>query len=181
MQPQRLHTEHVGTRCTILTTIGYEAADQADFVATLRRAGISRVIDVRELPISRRKGFTKRALSEALAAEGIAYTHLRGLGDPKEGRDAARAGDIARFQRLFATHMATDHAQTDLREAVRLVDEGGACLLCYERDHTACHRSIVAEAIASKLETRIDHLRVGAGLGRKNRRDGYLELAEAGA
>src|SRR3954453_21108705 len=86
----------MGTKSTILTTIGYEAAELDDFVATLLAAGITRLIDVRELPISRRRGFAKRALSEALADAGIVYVHLRGLGDPKEGREAARVGDLVR-------------------------------------------------------------------------------------
>jgi hypothetical protein len=52
----------MGIKQTILATIGYEGADVDDFVATLRSAGIRRLIDVRELAISRRRGFAKRAL-----------------------------------------------------------------------------------------------------------------------
>jgi uncharacterized protein (DUF488 family) len=74
----------MGIKQTILATIGYEGADVDDFVATLRSAGIRRLIDVRELAISRRRGFAKRALSGALADADIEYVHLRGLGDPKE-------------------------------------------------------------------------------------------------
>jgi uncharacterized protein (DUF488 family) len=58
------------------------------------------LIDVRELPTSRRKGFAKSALSSALAAADIGYLHLKGLGDPKPGRDAARAGDYAGFLKV---------------------------------------------------------------------------------
>ena len=114
------------TNRTTLATIGYESADLADFIATLRHAGISRLIDIRELPISRRKGFAKSALSEALNHAGIGYIHLRGLGDPKEGREAARAGNLAQFRRVFGKHMKSERAQADLQSALRYVAEGGA-------------------------------------------------------
>jgi uncharacterized protein (DUF488 family) len=165
----------------ILATIGYEASDLPDFIATLRAAGISRLIDVRELPISRRRGFAKTALSAALGAEGIDYVHLRGLGDPKEGREAARAGDYARFRKVFGGHMNTKVAQDALRTAVRLVEDGGACLMCYERDHTGCHRTMVADAISSSLTAKIRHLGVRSGIGKRPRELGNLDLLTAGA
>jgi len=160
----------MGTEQTVLATIGYEAADLADFIATLREAGISRLIDVRELAISRRKGFAKRALSEALADAGIEYVHLRGLGDPKEGREAARAGEVTRFRKIFTSHMRSETAQADLRTAVSLVEAGGVCLMCYERDHGSCHRSIVAQAISGSVPAMIRHLGVREGLGRSHQK-----------
>jgi len=165
----------------ILATIGYEAAELSDFIATLHGAGVSRLIDVRELPISRRRGFAKAALSTALAAAGIDYVHLRGLGDPKEGREAARAGDYARFRIVFGSHMKTEVAQNALRTAVRLVEDGGACLMCYERDHTRCHRTIVADAISSSLVAKIRHLGVRSGIGKRSRELGQVDLLTARA
>jgi uncharacterized protein (DUF488 family) len=156
----------MSTNRTTLATIGYEAADPADFIATLQQAGISRLIDVRELPISRRKGFAKKALSEALTHAGIEYVHLRGLGDPKEGREAARAGNLAKFTRVFSKHMESEIAQADLRSAVRYITQGGACLMCYERDHAGCHRSIVAKTISGMVDVAIRHLGVRHGLSR---------------
>lgn len=139
-----------------------------DFIATLRGAGISRVIDVRQLPISRRKGFAKSALSMALAEAGIDYIHFRGLGDPKKGREAARAGDVRRFRAIFANHLRTKAAQADLKIAANLAAAGGACLLCYERDHSTCHRTMVAEAISGSIAASIRHLGVRAGFAAHN-------------
>jgi uncharacterized protein (DUF488 family) len=156
----------MATDRTTLATIGYESADLADFIATLQQAGVSRLIDVRELPISRRKGFAKKALSEALTCVGIEYVHLRGLGDPKEGREAARAGQIAQFKNAFSRHMKSETAQADLRSAVRYVAEGGACLMCYERDHKTCHRAIVAKSISRMIGANVHHLGVKYGFGR---------------
>jgi uncharacterized protein (DUF488 family) len=154
----------MGIKHTILATIGYEGADVDDFVATLRTAGIRRLIDVRELAISRRRGFAKRALSDALTDAGIEYVHLRGLGDPKEGREAARAGDYTRFKKVFGGHLKTETAQADLRTAMRLVADGAACLMCFERDHTGCHRTIVAQALSDNMPLTIRHLGVRSGL-----------------
>lgn len=137
----------------VLSTIGYEGSSLDDFIATLREAGIHTLIDVRELPISRRPGFAKTALAAALHASGIVYAHLKGLGDPKEGREAARAKNFDKFLRIYTRHLMGKPAQADLQEAARLSAEGGTCLMCYERDQTTCHRLLVAQAIADIIPT----------------------------
>jgi Protein of unknown function, DUF488 len=95
-------------------TIGYEGSRVEEFVAALRRAGVVTLIDVRDIPLSRKPGFSKSALAANLAAKGIAYVHLRGLGDPKPGREAARAGKYGLFRSIFGRHMTTDVARRDL-------------------------------------------------------------------
>src|ERR1700761_5078071 len=104
-------------------TIGYENASIEDFVATLTAAGIRRIIDVRDIPLSRKKGFSKNALQAILETFDIAYIHLKGLGDPKPGRDAARAGDYSAFRRIFTEHMRSEVAQDALENAIRLAKE----------------------------------------------------------
>jgi uncharacterized protein (DUF488 family) len=148
----------------LLTTIGYEGSSLADFIETLLSAKVRRLIDVRELPISRRKGFAKNALSTALAAAGIEYIHLKGLGDPKVGRDAARRKDYAKFTKIFTAHMRTDAAQSDLRIAVELAKAGGSCLMCFERDPHHCHRTFVATAVCDNLPLTVRHLGVRTGV-----------------
>src|SRR4051812_37000471 len=115
----------MATPRTNMATIGYEAAHLSDFVATLRAAAVSRLIDVRQLAISRRPGFAKKALAAALRDGGIDYVHLKGLGDPKAGREATRTGDDARFRQVFAAHMSTPAAKADLAKAVEFVSQGG--------------------------------------------------------
>jgi uncharacterized protein (DUF488 family) len=152
-----------------LFTIGYEGATPADFLATLRACGVLRVIDVRQVSISRKRGFSKSALSEILASEGIAYVHLKELGDPKPGREAARRGDFSAFRRIYGQHLKTREAQAGLRVAVDLAAEKASCLLCFERAAEHCHRTIVATAIAEQKGFKISHLVVqhGAGSPRK--------------
>ncbi|MBL6078183.1 DUF488 domain-containing protein [Belnapia sp. T18] len=145
-----------------LATIGYEGVVLDEFIAALKEEGIKRLLDVRELPLSRRRGFSKTALSAALADAGIDYVHLRGLGDPKPGRDAARSGDMALFRKIFRRHMRSERALADLAIASHLVADKVSCLMCFERDHNGCHRSIVADAISATLPVKIRHLRVAS-------------------
>jgi uncharacterized protein (DUF488 family) len=131
-----------------------------DFVATLKRAGISLLLDVRQLPQSRRPGFSKRMLSEALGEAGIGYRHMRQLGDPKPGRDAARRGDMAEFRSIFGAHLASEESQIAIRDAATVSQEETVALMCYERAPKDCHRSIVAERIRDIISIEIVHLGV---------------------
>ena len=131
----------------ILSTIGYEAATLPEVIGRLRSAGVEVVMDVRAVAASRRAGFSKTMLRASLAAEGIGYEHLRALGTPKPGRDAARKGRIEEMERVFSEHIATPEAQDALALAVAIACERPAALLCYETCAAGCHRRIVAEMI----------------------------------
>ena len=131
----------------VLSTIGYEATTLAQVIERLRAAGVEVVVDVRAVAASRRAGFSKTILRTSLEAEGIAYEHLRGLGTPKPGREAARKGRIAEMEAIFAEHMATPEARDGLARAVTIARERHAALLCYEADAAGCHRRIVAGLI----------------------------------
>ena len=152
-------------------TIGYEGASLEDFLATLKIAGVSQLVDIRDFPGSRRKGFSKKALSEALEAAGIGYVHLKGLGDPKAGRDAARAGRFEEFVAIFTGHMKTEIALADLEKAVDLVVEKTACLLCYERHYQNCHRSIVSQRISDITGLSISNIVVRPGAAQEFNRE----------
>lgn len=141
-----------------LYTIGYEGVGVEEFVAALQAAGIETLIDVRDVPVSRKRGFSKSALAAILEAHGIDYVHLKGLGDPKAGREAARAGEYGLFRRIFGSHMTTDVARRDLERAVALVCESPSCLMCFEHKHTNCHRSIVADHIAQRTGQVLQHI-----------------------
>ena len=131
-----------------LFTIGYEGSTVSAVLDAIAAAGVGILIDVRALPQSRKPGFSKRQLAAELDQRGIGYVHLKGLGTPKPGRDAARAGQVATMHRIFNTHMQSEAAQADLAEARDIATAHRACLLCFERDHAACHRAIIADLIA---------------------------------
>ncbi|RUW61955.1 DUF488 domain-containing protein [Mesorhizobium sp. M7A.F.Ca.US.008.03.1.1] len=137
---------------SVVYTIGYEGTDIERFVATLKAVGIERLADVRAVALSRKKGFSKKSLSARLEAEGIEYLHFIDLGDPKPGRDAARAGFFDKFRAIYSAHLDSDDAQSSLKELVVVAGEKATCLLCFERDPVTCHRSIVAGAMTESAE-----------------------------
>lgn len=145
-------------------TVGYEGASVADFIQTLRRVGVSLLVDVRELPQSRRPGFSKRALAEALTEAAIDYRHVRQLGDPKPGREAARRGDLVSFRSIFSAHMELDDSKVALGDVAADVEGRTVALMCYERDPKECHRSIVADRLSELVSVEIVHLGVQSGL-----------------
>jgi uncharacterized protein (DUF488 family) len=162
-------------------TLGYEGAALSDFIQTLEDAGVSRLIDVRELPQSRRPGFSKRALMEALAKAGIAYRHVRQLGDPKPGRDAARRGAMDEFRSIFNAHLDIEASRQALRDVAQEAGAETVVLMCYERSFQDCHRSLVAQRLASLSSFEIVHLdvQVGCAVGRNS--DGAAARKLAGA
>ena len=141
-----------------LFTIGYEGASLDDFIKTLEIAGVDLLLDVRELPMSRRKGFSKTALGEAVAGAGMEYRHEKKLGSPKSIRHRLYAdGDYVRFFQDFRTYLKT---QSELLTELANELSGNVALMCYERDPNTCHRTAVAEAFETMLEIAPKHLGV---------------------
>src|ERR1700681_4878254 len=140
-----------------LFTIGYEHATTRAMLDELAQAKVDTVIDVRAVTSSRRPGFSKSQLAAGLDERGIGYLHLRGLGTPKDGRLAARAGDTKGLERIYAKHLKTAQAREELDELRALIDKSGpVCILCYERDHQHCHRRFIAELIHERDGTAVD-------------------------
>lgn len=150
-----------------LLTIGYEGSTLADFLETLRLAKVEAIIDIRDLPVSRKAGFSKNALADALQKCGISYVHLKELGDPKDGRNAARSGDFDKFKRIYLARLKTSSAKAELKEAVDVARKSKACLLCYERDHKTCHRLMVADSMCDLAEFQVVHLGVREHVARR--------------
>ncbi|MEL6566973.1 MAG: DUF488 domain-containing protein [Pseudomonadota bacterium] len=144
----------------MLSTIGYEKVQLDDFVGTLLANNIQVLVDIRERAQSRRRGFSKTALSNRLAESGIGYVHFRSLGDPKEGRLAARSGDYDRFRIIYHEVMQSAAAMAAIAEIATIAETQSVCLLCYERDHELCHRKIVADELETTLGVRARHLGV---------------------
>ena len=142
-----------------LFTIGYEQTPAKSVLDELEQAGVKLLVDVRAVASSRRPGFSKSQLAAGLDERGISYVHLRGLGTPKEGRLAARAGQYETLQKIYAKHLKTPQAKEELDELSALVKKTGpVCILCYERDHLHCHRRWIAEIIEERDGVKIDNL-----------------------
>lgn len=140
----------------VLHTVGYGGRTVPQFVEALQCAGVSTLVDVRLLPLSRRRGFSKTALSAALGQAGIVYLHLRELGNPKENRAAARS--VTECLAMYRSFMEPrwDDALAPLLKVVREAPTSVA-LMCMEPDPTECHRTVVAEEAARRLPGAIVH------------------------
>ncbi|MFD1611235.1 DUF488 family protein [Sphingomonas tabacisoli] len=133
-------------------TIGYEGATVDEFLAALRSAGVEQVADVRAIAASRRPGFAKTSLAANLREAGIGYRHLRALGTPKPGRDAAKKGDRATLERVYAGQLELPEAQAEAEALKEMVRERPTALLCFERDPAMCHRSLLIAAAMPDAE-----------------------------
>jgi uncharacterized protein (DUF488 family) len=142
-----------------LFTIGYEQTPSKAVLDELEQAGVKLLVDVRAVASSRRPGFSKNQLAAGLDERGISYLHLRGLGTPKSGREAARSGKFELLHRIYAAHLKTVQAKEELDELSSLVRKSGpVCILCYERDHQHCHRQWIAEIIGDRDGVKVENL-----------------------
>ena len=129
-----------------ICTIGYEGFNPSAWTAAIIAHGIQTVVDVRDLPLSRKKGFSKTQLAESLDRVGVDYVHARPLGNPKSYRDALHEGlDFEAFAGLYGSLL--DDRGDSLQAILDLATEKRVCLLCYEEDPDRCHRSLVARRL----------------------------------
>ena len=133
-----------------LCTIGYEGEPQAAVIDRLKAAGVKVLADVRAVAASRRAGFSKTVLGSSLAEAGIEYVHLRDLGTPKAGRDAARAGRIGEMRSIFADHMQEPPSQLAFERLREIAKDRPTALLCFAADHAGCHRAVLAERLQAE-------------------------------
>ncbi|MDB5691411.1 MAG: hypothetical protein JWO81_474 [Alphaproteobacteria bacterium] len=133
-----------------LFTIGYEGKTPDEFLGELEAAKVSLLIDVRAVAASRRPGFSKTALGNSVRERGIDYLHLRPLGTPAAGREAARKGRTAEMRTIYAAQLETPEAGLAFEQALAAASEQRAALLCFERDAAGCHRSMLAERILAR-------------------------------
>ena len=138
-----------------LATIGYETSTQAGMIDRLKAADVQLVVDVRAVASSRKAGFSKTLLGNSLKDQGIDYLHLRPLGTPKPGREAARAGRIDEMRQIFNAHLEEPEAVVALAQAADLAKKKRVALLCYEDDPNCCHRRIVADRIRQTLKCEV--------------------------
>lgn len=140
-------------------TIGYEGLDIDGFLSLLAENDIETVVDVREMPLSRKPGFSKKSLEAALNLSGREYIHMVSLGCPKPIRDGYRKdGSWKRYTEAFLKYLVSqDDAVAELSA---LAATTNCALLCYEADYNFCHRSMVANAVKQQTHALVRHLQV---------------------
>lgn len=141
-------------------TIGYEGKALESFVEELLDAEIEVLVDVREIPTSRKKGFSKTALAARVNDAGIRYLHFKSLGSPRYSRKKLReSGDFEVFSREYAEHL--DKNGYDVDALVELISGGQrAALMCFERNYERCHRHLLVQELFEEAvsELRAYHL-----------------------
>lgn len=138
-----------------VVSVGYEGSTVDELVGKLKANDVRVLVDVRLTPLSRKPGLSKRRLAVALEQAGIGYVNEPALGNPRANRAGLRAGDPhsrAKFEKI----LRNDDASKAIAAVVELMSGGVVALLCFERQHAECHRSIVAQ----KLQTQFPQLSV---------------------
>lgn len=149
------------TESVWLGSVGYEKYKlNSDFSRMLSEGGVERLIDVRDLPISRRRGYAKTKLGEALAEEGIEYVHVKALGNPKPIRDMYKAGNPIEGRRLYEALLLTER-RTALDDLAVLLASKRTALMCVEHDADVCHRTVIVDALRSELGLELDVVHLG--------------------
>jgi uncharacterized protein (DUF488 family) len=139
-------------------TIGYEGLDIDAFMSLLRANRIETLVDIRELPLSRKPGFSKKALANLLNLSGFEYLHLVDLGCPKRVRDRYREdGNWKRYTEGFLQYLKTQNLA--ITELAGLVMSSRCALMCFEADFNFCHRSMVASAVRDNCGAGVHHIK----------------------
>ncbi|MCL4456697.1 MAG: DUF488 domain-containing protein [Nitrospirae bacterium] len=128
-------------------TIGYEERTIDEFLGRLKKHKIKTLIDVREIPFSRKRDFSKSKINEHLQSAGIKYIHIGKLGSPKHLREKLKKDkDYDAFFDGYRTYIETLNG--DMEELYEeVITNRVSCFMCMERDPLKCHRMVVAKKI----------------------------------
>lgn len=138
-----------------LFTVGYQGRDISEFVDLVDDQNIDVLADVRDSPSSRKPGFSRHQLSDALRSRGIDYVHFESLGNPEKIRYADASTD--EILEMYADHMA-DRWDEVLPELMETARRQQVCLMCYERKPSECHRTVVADEMGRREDFEIIEL-----------------------
>ena len=142
-----------------LFTIGYTGFNISDFIDALLDHNIECLIDIREIPLSRKKGFSKTALSNLLNDVGIEYQHYKSLGSPRSDRHELReTGNFTKFFSVMDGHLKTNNAILDLQSTISVARQQRSCLMCCCPQWQYCHRKSVVDAIQKQTSFFFEHI-----------------------
>jgi len=140
----------------IAWTIGYEGMSLNSFVSKLKSNKVEQVVDVRELPLSRKPGFSRSILESSLQKAGLRYFHMRELGTPKTLRDDLHnGGPAAVFFEKYRNHLERNWRSLDLLRGLVTIRQ--TAIMCYESSYEHCHRKVIAERLQEE-GVRVMHL-----------------------
>lgn len=133
-------------------TIGHSTRSIEEFIALLTPHDITRVVDVRTIPKSRRNPqFAGEALATSLLERGIAYTWMKELGGlrrpSKDSPNAAWRNDSFRG---YADYMQTPAFAAAIDELLKLATDDRVAIMCSEAVPWRCHRSLIGDALLAR-------------------------------
>jgi len=131
----------------MVESVGYEGCDIDVFVADLVRRDVDVLVDVRLNAVSRRRGFSKTALSNALESAGIEYRHLRALGNPKQNRAAFSGDNVETGRAIYRGLLDSPAAAAEMAQLMELAEAGHVAVMCFERNEQHCHRKVVLDKL----------------------------------
>jgi len=143
---------------SVLYTAGYEGETIDGFLCRLLQRDIEAIVDVRQNPVSRKYGFSKRTLQSLATKVGVRYYHFKELGIPSADRKNLRTIDD--YARLFARYDSSMLPRADeaVRAAGQVATDQRSALVCFERNHQCCHRSHLADRMARDTGLSVFHL-----------------------
>ena len=135
-----------------MLTIGHSNRPLAELIAMLAAHGVNLLVDVRTVPRSRHNPqFNAEALPGPLAAAGIEYVHMPGLGGLRHPRkDSRNTGWRNLSFRGYADYMETDEFERNLAQLLRLEEGRSVAIMCAEAVPWRCHRALIADALAAR-------------------------------
>lgn len=145
-----------------ILTIGYEGYSIDDFIDRLKAFDVGYLFDVREIPFSRKKGFSKTPLKEALEENDINYHNFKELGSPKRIRDKLHVDkDYQYFFEEYEKYLETqDESLEIVSTAISENKNIHFCLLCFEKDPSICHRSILAKKLSNLIKDDVEIINI---------------------
>jgi uncharacterized protein (DUF488 family) len=134
-----------------MLTVGHSNRPIDEFLRLLKAHGVELLVDVRTVPRSRHNPqFNQDSLPQSLAAEGIRYEHMPGLGGLRHARkDSPNTGWKNLSFRGYADYMQTAEFAQNL-DALMKHQDGVVAIMCAESVPWRCHRSLIADALTAR-------------------------------
>lgn len=133
---------------TPIYTIGYEGKSVEELIEILKRYEIKRLIDVRQLALSRKNGFSKSILKDKLNENHIGYQNIQELGSPRALRHQLwNDKNYDEFFKKYSEWLDSSDSETSLENLEGLAHIRATAIMCFEKDVEKCHRSIIKKRL----------------------------------
>lgn len=142
-------------------SIGYEGKTIEYFTNELIKEDIRVLCDIRKNALSMKYGFSKNQLKFIVENVGIKYIHIPELGIESQKRQSLNTKKD--YDKLFGDY--EKNTLTEMSEKLEelnkiFISNKRIALMCFEADHTSCHRSRTINALVNKHKKtlRVKHL-----------------------